>query len=137
MKERSVPVFALDNSANWLDFENALDASVQFQSSERGVILPLFAFAPMTEPDNLDKWEPLKILPQNLMLMSVERHIDARVLKALKRAKPILGETLHAGPAAPVRIDLELPIADVYRQMTEADITAFCETRTGKDDMSF
>lgn len=136
-RSRTMPVFALDESVDWDDLENALEASAEYQSSQRGVILPLFAFAPMTEPANLDQWEPMKSVPQDLFLVSVERRIDARVLEALEKAAPLLGPVVRAEAAAPVRIDLTLPLADIYRQMAEAAVAAFAETRLGKDDPSF
>ena len=114
-----------------------MDASVQYQSSERGVILPLFAFAPMTEPANPDKWEPMKTQAENLLVVSIERHLDAKILKALKRAERILGPALLLSPSSPVQMDHALPIADVYRQMDECGVKACYYTGAGKDDMSF
>jgi hypothetical protein len=45
-----IPVFALDETTTWVDLEDAMEGSVEFQSSKRGKILPLMCFAPMAEP---------------------------------------------------------------------------------------
>ena len=91
----TVPVFALDDSTTWLDLENAMEASVEYQSSKRGKILPLMFFAPLTEPANPDAWLPLKTLPEHLLIVSIERHIDTKVLKALKQAQASLGDLIR------------------------------------------
>jgi hypothetical protein len=140
MKQRSLtmPVFALDESTDWdLDLLNALDGSVEYQSRERGRILPLFCFAPMTTPANPDRWEPLRTPAENLLVVSIERSIDARVLKALELAARTPGFVLPTDALPQVRIDHTLLIADAYRQMSEAQITALHELHYGKDDMSF
>lgn len=82
----------------------------------------------MTEPENLDAWVPLKAPPKNLFIISVERTMDAALLKALKRAEAELGAVRRAGTSPDVRIDFEQPLADVYAQMTAADIAAFALT---------
>jgi hypothetical protein len=132
-----IPVFALDETTTWVDLEDAMEGSVEFQSSKRGKILPLMCFAPMTEPENLDAWEPMKVLPENLLVVSIERSWDAIILKALKRAEPTLGEVCHAATFPLVRINFELPLADVYKQMTEVGILAYTMLYEGKDDTSF
>jgi len=133
----TVPVFALDADSTWDDLHNALESSVRYQSSKTGKILPLMLFAPMTEPANPDTWEPLKSLPENLLMVSIERHIDERVLRALMRAKFICGETRQAVSFPSVRIDFERPVAEVYEQMANAGIRSFAHTHPGKDDPSF
>lgn len=133
----TVPVFALDADSTWADLENAMAGCAEYQSSKRGKILPLLLFAPMTEPENPDAWEPMKVLPENLLMVSIERHLDARILKALQQAEAVCGETQHAATCPAVRIDFELPLADVYEQMTRAEIGSFALTYPGKDDPSF
>jgi hypothetical protein len=133
----TVPVFALDADSTWTDLENAMEGCVGYQSSKRDMILPLMLFAPMTEPENPDAWEPMKVLPENLLMVSIERHLDARILKALQQAEAVCGETQHAATCAAVSIDFDLPVADVYEQMTRAEIVSFALTYTDKDDASF
>jgi hypothetical protein len=132
-----LPVFALDSSTTWWDLENAMEASVRYQSEHTGKIAPLMLFAPMRSPENLDTWEPLKVLPADLFMVSIERHIDARVLEALKWSHAVVGEVRHADSFPGVAINFELPLADVYQQMDRAGILAYAETRPGKDDPSF
>ncbi len=132
----NVPVFALDADTNWLEFENALAASVMFQANHRPQILPLMLYAPMTEPTNLDTWEPMTTLPNNLLACSIERTMDVTILKALTHAAPVLGEIRHAASFPGLCVNLELPLADVYRQMTIAGILAFTDTKTHPDDVS-
>lgn len=110
---------------------------VEYQSSKRGKILPLMLFAPMTEPENLDAWEPMKTLPQNLLIVSIERPVDRQLLQALKQAEAVLGETRHESSCPSVSIRFDLPLADVYAQMIAAGIRAYTITKTGKDDPSF
>ena len=135
--QNSVPVFALEEATIWPDLENAMEGCVEYQSSKRGKILPLMLFAPMTTPENLDAWEPMKILPENLLIVSIERHIDASVLKALKWAHTTLGEVRHAASFPALSINFDLPLSDVYKQMTELGILAYTATHSGKDDLSF
>lgn len=133
----TVPIFALDTASTWYDLENAMAGSVEYQSSKRGRILPLMLFAPMTEPENPDAWEPMKGVPENLLMVSIERSMDRRILKALQWAKALCGETQHAATCPLVRIDFERPVAEVYEQMTAAGILALAHTYAGKDDPSF
>jgi len=133
----NAPVFALDETADWEDLDNAMAASAEYQLSKLGKIIPLMFFAPMTEPDNLDAWEPLQTLPQNLFIISIERSTDAIVIQALEQAEAELGELRFSASFPAVRIDFEEPFADVYQQMTAADIAAFAQTSPGKDDPSF
>jgi hypothetical protein len=135
--QNTAPVFALDAEATWTDWENAMEGCVEYQSSKRGKILPLMFFAPMTEPENLDAWEPMKTSPENLLIVCIERKVDATILKALKQAEAVLGEVRHAASFQAVGINFTLPLADVYRQMTVAGILAYTCTQTGKDDPSF
>ena len=132
-----LPVFALDSSGTWWDLENAMEASVRYQLEHTGKILPLMLFAPMHPPENPDTWEPLKVLPADLFIVSIERHIDARVLRALKCSHAAVGEVHQADSFPGVAVDFELPLADVYQQMDRAGILAYAQTRSGKDDPSF
>lgn len=133
----NAPVFALDETTDWEDLENAMAACAEYQSRELGKIIPLMFFAPMTEPVNLDAWEPLKTMPQNLFIVSMERSADATVIKALKRAEAEVGELRLAASFPAVSIDFEEPLADVYQQMTAADIAAFALIHAGRDEASF
>jgi hypothetical protein len=133
----TAPVFALDKSTSWADLENDMAACVQYQSDKRGKILPLMFFAPMTEPENLDAWEPMKTVPENLLIVSIERKVDVTILKALQQAEDILGEIRHAASFPSLSINYSLPLADVYRQMTVAGILAYTFTQAHKDDASF
>jgi hypothetical protein len=132
----NVPVFALAADADWLDWENAFAASVNFQANHRPQILPLMLFAPLTEPANPDTWEPMTTLPDNLLACSIERTMDATLLKALAQAEPVLGEIRHTASFPAISINLALPLADVYRQMTVARIQAYTLTKTHPDDVS-
>lgn len=128
------PVFALDETTDWGDLENVMSASVEYQFSKLGKIIPLLFFAPMTEPENLDAWEPLTKLPDNLFIVSIERSTDATLVKALEQAE---AELRFAASFPAVRIDFEEPFADVYRQMEAAGIAAFAHPQPGPDDPSF
>ena len=132
-----IPVFALDTDSTWDDLLNAMQSSVRFQTAARGQFFPLFFFAPMREPENPDTWEPLKTLPENLLMISIARHIDERVLKALMRAKSVCGETRQAASFPSVRLDFERPLANVYEQMAAAGIRSFVRISPGQDDPSF
>ena len=136
-KDHRQPIFALNALADWEDIENALEASVQYQVSHRGKFGPMFAFAPMTEPANPDRWEPLATPPQYLLVASIERKEDARLLKAFQHAESKVGALLQESPVSPVSIGEGQPIADVYDQMEEAGVTAFCRLGQHKDDASF
>jgi hypothetical protein len=138
MSEYDQPIFALDPSADWDDLTNAMEASVQYQVSEHGKFGSMFAFAPMTEPANPDAWEPLADPPQNLLAASIERKLDARLLKAFKQAEGTAGPLLlQSSPESPVWIDELKLIADVYDQMEKFGITAFCRLGTHENDVSF
>jgi hypothetical protein len=130
-------VFALDKSTAWEDLENAMAACVNYQSAKRGKILPLMFFAPMTEPDNLDAWEPMKQVPENLLVVSIERKVDRTILQALQQAEDVLGEIRHAASFPSVSLNYGLPLAEVYRQMADAEILAYTFTQTHQDDPSF
>jgi hypothetical protein len=133
----NAPVFALDETSGWEDLDNAIAASAEYQSSKLGKIIPLMFFAPMTEPDNLDAWEPLQTLPQNLFITSIERSTDAIVIQALDQAEAELGELRFSAYCPAVCIDFDEPFADVYQQMAAAHIAAFAHTSPGNDDASF
>ena len=137
--KNDVPVFALDAATTWDDMENAMEGCVEYQSFKRGKILPLMLFAPMTEPENPDAWEPMKVLPENLLIVSIERHVDANILKALQQAQATCGEVRHAAtfPAVQINCNADLALADAYEQMSRAGIFAFALTYPGKDDPSF
>ena len=134
----TVPVFALAVESTWDDLENAMEACVAHHSRVHGRILPVMLFAPMTNPENPDTWEPMKLLPENLLIVSTERAIDKRILAVLQQAKATCGEVYHAGvfPLL-VSIDFKRPLADVYEQMTRARIHAYADTSSGQNDPSF
>ncbi len=134
----TVPIFALDSASTWDDMENAMAGSAEYQSSQRGKILPLMLFAPMTEPENPDAWEPMKAVPENLLMISIERSMDRRILKALDQAKGTCGELCQAG-TFPIRVhtDFKGALADIYQQMAAAKIQAFAHTFSDKDAPSF
>jgi hypothetical protein len=131
------PIFALDASADWDDVVNAMTASVQYQTKTRGRFGPMFAFAPMTEPGNLDEWEPLQVPPKFLLVASIERNEDDRLLKAFTRAQAEIGPLLLDSPASPVQIQRDRLVADVYGQMEQAGVTAYCSIGEHEDDPSY
>lgn len=115
----------------------ALDGCVAYQSNQRGKILPLAFFAPMTEPENLDAWEPMTTLPENLLIVSLERTVDATILKALTQARATLGEIYAAVAFSRVQINLNLPLADVYRRMAGVGLLACTVIQSDTDAISF
>jgi hypothetical protein len=133
----NAPVFALDETTDWEDLENAMAGCVEYQFRKLGKIIPLMFFAPMTEPVNLDAWEPLNALPENLFIVSIERSTDTTVIQALQHAEAELGVLQFAASCPAVRIDFEEPLADVYEQMAAAGVTAFANPQPGRDDPSF
>ncbi len=133
----TVPVFALDAATTWADLENDMAACVQYQSDKRGKIMPLMFFAPLTEPENLDAWEPMKKLPENLLVVSIERKLDVTILQAMEQTSTAMGVAGPAITAPAVSINFDLPLADVYRQMTVAGIPTHTHTQAHKDDASF
>lgn len=133
----NAPVFAIDETTDWEDLENIMSASVEYQLSKLGKIIPLMFFAPMTEPQNLDAWEPMTTLPQNLFIVSIERSTDATLIHACTRAGAELGELRFSVSCPSVRIDFDQPLADVFRQMKAADISAFASPHAGADAPSF
>jgi len=138
MKPRiNLPVFALDASATWDDLENAVWAAVQWQTAHHGKFLSLFLFAPRTEPANPDAWEPLATLPDDLLIFSIARATDAIVLKALQQAGAHVGPVVHHGTDPRMDLDVRLPLADVYRQMTVAGLRAFAYVLPREDDASY
>jgi hypothetical protein len=137
MKRWSQPVFALGPEATWDDLINAIEASVQYCSDTYGRFGPMSAFAPLTEPANPDRWEPMRTPPSNLLVTSIERKEDARLLKAFARAENEIRPLLHESPGSPVQIDYERLIADVYDQMERSEVIAFCHTNSNPDDPSF
>ena len=97
-------VFPLDPTAEWEDLMNALEASVQYQLAHGGKYGPLFAFAPMTVPDDPDKWEPVTTRLQNLLLVPIAREEDARLRQALKKAAPSVGELAEVAPGSAIQL---------------------------------
>ena len=132
----SIPIFALDASADWEDLENALEASVAYQTKHAGKFGPLFAFAPLTAPGNPDGWEPLATPPDFLLLVSIERSRDATLLKTFRRTEKRIGPLLHGSAASVVRIAEDQPIADVFRQMEGASVRAFASLGLCHNDIS-
>lgn len=120
-----LPVFALGAESDWEDLRNAMEAAANYQLNQLGKIYPLFLFAALTEPANPDTWEPLKTLPENLLIISIERSMDNRVLNALFRAKFVCGETRKAADCPAVQVDVQRPVAEVYQQMAVAGVRSF------------
>ena len=136
-KKYPVPIFPLDASADWLDdLENAIEASIAYQSRVAGQFGPTFAFAPLTPPANPDEWEPLDAAPKFLLLVSIERGRDALLLKAFRRAERQVGPLLRETTESAVRIDEGQPIADVFRQMEGASVRAFAKLGWRANDIS-
>jgi hypothetical protein len=131
------PVFALDDSTDWDDLDNVLAASAVYQEKHHGRIIPLMFFAPMTEPENLDAWLPMRTAPERLFIVSIERSTDATLMKAFEHAEAGLGELRLSASCPQVVIDFEEPFAHVYEQMEAADIAAFANLMPGRDDPSF
>lgn len=134
--KNQVPVFALGPDSSWNDLENAMAGSANHQLSSSGKILPLMFFAPLTEPENPDAWLPMKAVPDNLLVVSIERKVDVIVGTALQQAAAASASST-AGKVATVVVDFNLPLADVYRQMTVMGICTHALTFAGKDDASF
>ncbi|MBK8036528.1 MAG: hypothetical protein IPK22_05255 [Verrucomicrobiaceae bacterium] len=133
----NAPVFALDDSTDWDDLDNVMEVSAEYQSQHFGRIIPLMFFAPMTEPENLDAWVPMKTLPERLFIVSIERSADATLMKAFAHAEADLGEVQLSASCPAVRIDFEEPFAHVYEQMEAAGIAAYASPQPGRDDASF
>ena len=131
-----IPIFALDVSTDWEDMENALEASVQYQTRVAGKFGPLFAFAPLTAPKNPDGWEPLETPPDFLLLVSIERSQDAFLLKTFRRSQRQVGPLLRESTASGVRIAEDQPIADVFRQMDDTAVRAFASLGLLQNDLS-
>ena len=132
-----LPVFALDSTTDWDGLHNAVLGFLRHHESRGKKFGPIMAFAPMTEPENPDTWEPMKAFPQNLLLFSLARHADAVILTALEQARDVLGEVRHASAFLLVRVNEHRPLADVYAQMERAGILSFAWTNPGPDDPSF
>lgn len=131
------PVFALDETTDWEDLENDMTASADYQARKLGKIIPLMFFAPMTTPENLDAWEPVKTPPDNLLIVSMERSADNKLIKAIELAEPELGELKTTSSFPAVQVDYEKPLASVYQQMQAADIAAYAQIFTHPDAPSF
>jgi len=130
----NLPVFALDSSWAWNDLEDAMEACVQYQNTTTGKIRPVMLFAPMTEPENPDTWQPMKVLPENLLLLSIERSWDALMLKALARIPAVAGQPVARFPS--VWSTPQALIADIYSEMAKAGLASHKELHDGKDDVS-
>ena len=118
----NAPVFALDETTDWDDVENAMAASAEYQSSKLGKIIPLMFFAPMTEPDNLDTWEPMKTAPENLLIASIARSADATLLKALEltQLRVVADEGKHGkGKPNPASSVLKIKGSEIQQTTTE------------------
>ncbi|MBL9133390.1 MAG: hypothetical protein JNG86_19420 [Verrucomicrobiaceae bacterium] len=133
----NAPVFALDDSSDWDDLDNVMAASAEYQQKHHGRIIPLMFFAPMTEPENLDAWLPMRTTPERLFIVSIERSTDALLMKAFEHAEAELGDLRLSASCPQVSIDFEEPFAHVYEQMEAADIAAFANPMSGRDDPSF
>ena len=133
----NAPVFALDDSTDWDDLDNVMAASAEYQLKHHRRIIPLMFFAPMTEPENLDAWVPMKTLPERLLIVSIERSTDATLMKAFEHAEADLGELRLSASCPQVCIDFEEPFAHVYEQMEAAGIAAYASPQPGRDDPSF
>lgn len=131
----NLPVFALDSSWAWNDLEIAMEACVQYQNTTTGQIRPLMLFAPMTEPENPDTWQPMKVLPENLLLLSIARSWDALMLKAFARIPAVSGQPVARFPSVWSRP--QALIADLYSEMAKAELASHKELHDGKDDVSF
>jgi hypothetical protein len=59
------------------------------------------------------------------------------LLKAFTRAQAEIGPLVLNSPASPVQMQQDRPVADVYRQMEQAGVTAYCSIGERKDDPSF
>lgn len=136
-KSINVPVFALDEAFGWDDLEDAITGPVEYQSTHRGIVLPVMFFCPMTTPENLDAWEPMKEFPEDLFIVSIERTMDDRILRALRAAEPVIGVTALAAEFPAVKVNEDLPISDVYHQMLKANVVSFAMPLPHKDDPSF
>jgi hypothetical protein len=122
----------------WDDLEDAMSGCVNWQSANRGKIIPLLFFAPMTAPANPDAWEPLQGPPQNLFIISIEYSSDATLRRAIRHASGVLGDLREPDNCPHVDIALDgHPIAEVYAQMEAAGITAYRYSSLLKDDLSF
>jgi hypothetical protein len=130
-----LPIFALEASSGWDDLQDAISGNANYQLTQLGTIIPLLLFAPLTTPENLDAWVPMKTAPENLLIISIARKMDARVLQALQQADADLGGVRHAATCPTLSVNFELPVADVYAQMTATGILAYTLTRP--DDPSF
>ena len=139
MNNKTVPIFPLDPTAEWEDLTNAMEASVQYRVAHGGQFGPLFAFAPLREPDDPDKWEPVTNELQNLLLVSIARAEDARLRQALAQAGAAVGPLVEAGaPGSGIEFRIDGLIAEVFAQMEAAGVTA-CLARQAvrEDDVTF
>lgn len=134
-----LPIFALDASSGFEELLNALQASVEYCHQKWGQFGSWYAFAAMTEPVELDRWVPIPrgTAPEYLVAVSIDRREDKRLLRAFALAEPEIGPLLHDSNTSPVRADMQLPLADVYQQMDEAGVNAYCKLYDHEDDASF
>ena len=79
----------------------------------------------------------MKTVPDNLLIVSIERKVDLQLLQALKQAELALGTVRHALAFPAIRLNFKLPLSDVYAQMGATGILAYVLTNSGKDDPSY
>ncbi|MCX7010512.1 MAG: hypothetical protein NTY53_25260 [Kiritimatiellaeota bacterium] len=116
-----LPVFALEANTTWHDMQNAIHAAAAYQRDQGGNRVPIFLFAPLTEPENLDAWEPMKIEPENLLVVSLERKWDEIILQALAHARLESDTPLPLPHGPEIDPNFDLPLADLYRQLVATD----------------
>ncbi len=137
----NAPVFALAEETTWDDVDNAMAASAEYQSSKLGKIIPLFFFAPLTEPANPDAWEPMRKTALNLLIISIARSTDATVRAALRQAAAELGAPDPAPGFDPPGMEIEIEdeglLAEVFARMTAVDLRFHAHEQMGEDDPSF
>jgi len=76
----------------------------------------------------------MKVLPENLLLLSIERSWDALMLKALARIPAVAGQPVARFPS--VWSTPQALIADLYSEMAKAGLASHKELQDGKDDVS-
>ncbi len=137
----TAPVFALAEETTWDDVDNAMAASAEYQSSKLGKIIPLFFFAPLTEPENPDAWQPMRKTALHLLIVSIARSTDVTVREALRHAAAELGAPQpvpgFVSPGMEIEIKDDGLLADVFQRMTAADLRFHAHEQTGEDDPSF
>ncbi len=133
---RNYSTFALGKETTWDGLTNAMEAYLRHETATTGTFTPLFFFAPTTEPANPDLWQPLPGMAENTLIISIARHWDTTIVKALEHMKDSIGKIYYPGDTS-IGINYTLPIADVYQQMNRAEINIYSRTGTHPDDPSF